>query len=90
MKSREDVAVGFCIEEGTPLSPSQKVRLSVESLSRDGYLFAIDREQYAHGTFGDPVLIFLTKKVSGCQSVKSWATTKARYPHCLRRCGSCF
>src|SRR6478672_8020359 len=46
------------ISEGTLLVPGQKVRLGIESLSRDGYLYVIDREQYADGTFGDARLIF--------------------------------
>ena len=46
------------ISEGTLLAPGQKVRLGIESLSRDGYLYVIDREQYADGTFGDARLIF--------------------------------
>lgn len=49
------------IEEGTPLAPGQLVRLTVESLTRTGYLYVIDREQYADGTLGEPVLIFPTK-----------------------------
>ena len=48
--------------EGTALSPGQRVRLSFESLSRTGFLYAIDREEYADGTFGDPILIFPTQK----------------------------
>ena len=59
------------IEEGTPLAPGQKVRLSIESLSRDGYLYAIDREQYADGTLGDPVLIFPTKKTVDANRVRA-------------------
>src|ERR1044072_7160403 len=50
------------VEEGTALSPGQRVRLSIESLSRNGYLYVIDREEYGDGTFGDPVLIFPTAK----------------------------
>jgi len=50
------------IAEGTPLVPGQKVRLSLESLSKIGYLYVIDREEYADGTFGDPLLIFPTQK----------------------------
>jgi hypothetical protein len=46
------------ISEGTLLAPGQKVRLGIESLSRDGYLYVIDREQYADGSFGDARLIF--------------------------------
>jgi len=50
------------MEEGTLLAPGQKVRLSIESLSRDGYLYVINREEYADGTFGDARLIFPTLK----------------------------
>jgi len=50
------------IEEGTPLAPGQRVRLSVESLTRSGYLYVIDREQYADGTLGEPSLIFPTQR----------------------------
>lgn len=50
------------MEEGTLLSPGQKVRLSIESLSRDGYLYVINREEYADGTYGDARLIFPNKR----------------------------
>ena len=50
------------IAEGTPLAPGQKVRLSLESLSKIGFLYVINREEYADGTFGDPMLIFPTQK----------------------------
>lgn len=59
------------IEEGTPLAPGQKVRFSVESLSRDGYLYVIDREQYADGSLGDPVLVFPTQKSAGANRVRA-------------------
>ena len=59
------------IEEGTPLLPGQRVRLSIESLSRSGYLYVIDREQYADGTLGDPVLIFPTQKSRDTTQVKA-------------------
>jgi hypothetical protein len=59
------------IEEGTPLLPGQKIRLSIESLSRAGYLYVIDREQYADGTLGDPVLIFPTQKSRDSSQVKA-------------------
>jgi len=58
------------IEEGTPLAPGQRVRLSVESLTRTGYLYVIDREQYADGTLGEPVLIFPTQKTRDANYVK--------------------
>ncbi len=48
------------ISDGTALAPGDRVRLSIESLSRDGYLYVINREEYADGSLGDPVLIFPT------------------------------
>jgi hypothetical protein len=50
------------IPEGTLLAPGQRVRLGIESLSRGGYLYVIDREQYADGSFGEARLIFPTKR----------------------------
>jgi hypothetical protein len=60
------------IEEGTLLTPGQKVRLSIESLSRDGYLYVINREEYADGSLGAARLIFPTKKTAeGALRVKA-------------------
>jgi hypothetical protein len=59
------------IEEGTPLSQGQRVRISIESLTRSGYLYVIDREQYADGTLGDPMLLFPTQKTSEANYVKA-------------------
>ena len=60
------------MEEGTPLAPGQKVRLSIESLSRDGYLYVINREEYADGSVGDARLIFPTKRTpEGANKVKA-------------------
>lgn len=60
------------MEEGTLLTPGQKVRLSVESLSRDGYLYVINREEYADGSLGDARLIFPNKKTpEGANRVKA-------------------
>lgn len=50
------------ISDTTLLSPGQKVRLGLESLSRKGYLYVVNREEYADGTFGDPMLMFPTQK----------------------------
>ncbi|MFN2577030.1 MAG: DUF4384 domain-containing protein [Pyrinomonadaceae bacterium] len=47
------------IEADTTLSVGDRVRLTVES-PRPGYLYIIDREQYADGTFGQPMMIFPT------------------------------
>ena len=52
------------IEVDTPLKVNDRVRLSVES-PRDGYLYVIDREQYADGSLGDAYLIFPTRRTRG-------------------------
>lgn len=46
------------------LSEGDRVRLSVEA-ARNGYLYVIDREQYADGTLGEPYLIFPTTRTLG-------------------------
>jgi hypothetical protein len=52
------------IEADTPLNPGDRVRLTIES-PRPGFLYIIDREQYADGSFGEPMLIFPTKNTRG-------------------------
>jgi hypothetical protein len=52
------------IEADTPLQVGERVRLSIES-PRAGYLYVIDREQYADGSFGDAYLIFPTLRTRG-------------------------
>jgi hypothetical protein len=52
------------IEADTPLKIGDRVRLSVES-PRTGFLYIIDREQYADGSFGEPMLIFPTLRTRG-------------------------
>jgi hypothetical protein len=47
------------IEADTPLHVGERVRLTIES-PRAGYVYVIDREQYADGSYGDPYLIFPT------------------------------
>jgi len=46
------------------LNIGDRVRLSVES-PRPGFLYIIDREQYADGSFGEPMLIFPTLRTRG-------------------------
>jgi Domain of unknown function (DUF4384) len=46
------------------LAEGDRVRLSVEA-ARTGYLYVIDREQYADGTLGEPYLIFPTTRTLG-------------------------
>ena len=48
------------VEANSPLSIGSRVRLGIEPLSRDGYLYVIDREQFADGSYGTPSLIFPT------------------------------
>ena len=51
---------------GTPLSAGERVRISVES-PREGHLYVVDRERYADGTTGTPLVIFPTSHTrSGC------------------------
>ncbi len=52
------------IEADTPLKIGDRVRLSVES-PRPGFLYIIDREQYADGSLGEPMLIFPTLRTRG-------------------------
>lgn len=47
------------IEADTPLNIGDRVRLTIEA-PRSGYLYIIDREQYADGSYGQPIMIFPT------------------------------
>ena len=46
----------------TVLPVGQQVRVAVEA-SRAGYLYVVDRESYADGSLGDPVLVFPTRRL---------------------------
>ncbi|HXD33157.1 MAG TPA: DUF4384 domain-containing protein [Pyrinomonadaceae bacterium] len=52
------------IEADTLLRIGERVRISIES-PRAGYLYVIDREQYADGSLGDAYLIFPTNRTRG-------------------------
>ncbi len=52
------------IEANTPLNIGDRVRITVES-PRPGFLYIIDREQYADGSLGEPMLIFPTLRTRG-------------------------
>jgi len=52
------------ISANTKLVQGDRLRISVEAV-RPGYLYVIDREQYADGSLGDPYLIFPTNRTSG-------------------------
>ena len=48
------------VEANTPLAIGSNVRLGIESLSHDGYLYIINREQFTVDSYGTPRLIFPT------------------------------
>jgi hypothetical protein len=48
------------VETGAPLIIGSRVRIYLEPLMRAGFLYVIDREQFADGTYGTPRLIFPT------------------------------
>jgi hypothetical protein len=52
------------VEAEMPFSAGDRVRLGIES-PRDGYLYVIDREQYADGSSSDSYLIFPTLRNRG-------------------------
>jgi hypothetical protein len=52
------------ISANTRLVQGDRLRISVEAV-RAGYLYVIDREQYADGTQGEPYLIFPTTRTGG-------------------------
>ncbi|HUS12792.1 MAG TPA: hypothetical protein VMZ30_20145 [Pyrinomonadaceae bacterium] len=49
------------ISPNAKLNEHDRLRISVEA-ARTGYLYVIDREQYADGSFGEPYLIFPTTR----------------------------
>ena len=51
------------ISANTRLVQGDRLRISVEA-GRTGYLYVIDREQYADGSLGEPYLIFPTTRTS--------------------------
>jgi hypothetical protein len=52
------------IEADAQLIEGDRIRVSIES-PNTGYLYVIDREQYADGSLGDPYLIFPTTHTRG-------------------------
>ena len=52
------------ISATTRLGQGDRLRISVEAV-RAGYVYIIDREQYADGSLGDPYLIFPTNRTGG-------------------------
>jgi hypothetical protein len=52
------------VSADSKLNEGDRVRISIEA-ARTGYLYVIDRERYANGTVGEPVLIFPTTRTRG-------------------------
>jgi hypothetical protein len=52
------------IEANTQLKVGDRIRISIEA-PRVGYLYVVDREEYADGSLGDPYLIFPTTRTRG-------------------------
>jgi hypothetical protein len=52
------------ISPNTKLDQGERLRISVEA-ARNGYLYVIDREQYADGSLSEPYLIFPTTRTLG-------------------------
>ena len=50
------------VEGGAPLGIGSMVRIGIEPLTHDGFLYVIDREQFADGTYGTTQLIFPTAR----------------------------
>jgi hypothetical protein len=52
------------IPADSPILEGQRLRISVES-GEEGYLYLVDRDEYADGTKSDPYLIFPTTRTRG-------------------------
>ena len=52
------------VSPSTRLAEGDRVRIAIEA-ARTGYLYVIDREEYADGSLGEPVLIFPTTRTRG-------------------------
>jgi hypothetical protein len=52
---------------GARLRVADRIRLGIE-VARDGYLYVIDRERFADGTFGPPQLIFPARNLRGADN----------------------
>ena len=63
-KGLVDTSAGVRVDDSSALSTGERVRLALESLSHNGFIYIIDREQFADNTFGDPYLIFPTRSIN--------------------------
>lgn len=73
------------VDDDVPLNNGERVRLGLESLAQSGYVYIIDREQFADGSLGEGFLIFPTRKIDGG---KNWAQPGQQFH--LPRAGGCF
>lgn len=73
------------VGDNVPLNNGERVRLGLESLAQSGYVYIIDREQFADGSMGEGFLIFPTRKID---SGKNWAQPGQQIH--LPRAGGCF
>jgi hypothetical protein len=53
------------LDSETPLPIGDLIRIGIESLSHDGYLYVIEREKYADGSYGQANLVFPTARTRG-------------------------
>jgi len=68
------------IPADAPLQEGQRVRISVES-GEEGYLYLIDRDEYADGTKSEPYLIFPTTRTrNGDNRVKAGVVVQIPAP----------
>jgi len=73
------------VDDNVPLNNGERVRLGLESLGQSGYVYIVDREQFADGSLGEGFLIFPTRKIDGA---KNWAQPGQQFH--LPRAGGCF
>lgn len=73
------------VDDNLPLQNGERVRLGLESLGQSGYIYIIDREQFADGSLGEAFLIFPTQKIAGG---KNWAQPGQQIH--LPRANGCF
>ncbi len=73
------------VDDNVPLNNGERVRIGLESLSQSGYLYIIDREQFADGSLGEGFLIFPTTKID---NGKNWAVPGLQIH--LPRANGCF
>ncbi len=73
------------VDDNVPLNNGERVRLGLETLAQSGYVYIIDREQFADGSLGEGFMIFPTRKIA---VGKNWAQPGQQIH--LPRAGGCF